>query len=273
MRSSHNRIKARMRAGDAAYGVNVQTAGPEIVEMVGEAGFDYVMIDWEHGSFGVESVVGMLRAAETVGVTPVVRVPDHSEQAIKRVLDAGALGIVVPQVHTAEQARQIVAHSRYFDGSNHGDRGACPSVRGAGHLTFDWEGFTRWSNDEILLAISIESERGVGNFAEIAALDGIDALFVGTFDLAHSMGLFGQTSHPAVQAHLERLMQVARSRDLPLWATLMAAEPEEMTREAARWIELGAKVFNAISDRRLLTLGLRSRLSAMPARPAQKITA
>lgn len=108
----NNKILQRLRAGEISRGVNIQSNGPEIVEMVGHAGFDHVMIDWEHGSFGTVSVVSMIRAAQYAQVTPIVRVPSNDEVWIKRVLDAGALGVVVPHISTKAQALRAVGSAR-----------------------------------------------------------------------------------------------------------------------------------------------------------------
>lgn len=260
MRSAVNQIWRKLRSGEIALGVNVQTASPEMVEMVGIAGYDHVMIDWEHGSFGVETVVAMIRAADAVGITPIVRVPGHDEAYIKRALDAGALGVVVPQVDTREQAERICAAARYFDGANNGARGACPSVRATGHLATNWEEFALTTNSELFVGISIESREGIRNFAEIVEVPGMSAVFLGTFDLAQSMGQFSNTRHPDVQSELQSLFPVARSKGMPVFATLMGGTPDETLAEQRRWQENGASIFNVISDRRLATLGLRNRL-------------
>src|SRR3954452_17147477 len=113
MNKKENRILQNLRKGETSVGVNIQTNSPEIVEMVGIAGFDHVMIDWEHGSFGTDSVVSMIRAAQLAEVTPIIRIPSNDEVWIKRVLDAGALGVVVPHISTREQAEAAVQSARY----------------------------------------------------------------------------------------------------------------------------------------------------------------
>lgn len=259
MSAKVNRILQALKQGRVSLGVNVQTNSPEIVEMVGLSGYDHVMIDWEHGSFGTDSVVSMIRAAEVTGVTPIVRIPSNSEVWIKRVLDAGALGVVVPHVSTKEKAEAAVQAARYRS-QRGGSRGACPSVRAAGHLSSNWREFSEWSNENIFVALAIESPLGVANVEEILSVPGLDALFLGTFDLAHDMGYFGDNSAAEVDQQIQRLIGVSKSAGIPLHATLYrGTTPEETHAELERWKGAGAGVVNAVSDRRLVMESLRSK--------------
>ncbi|BAU94443.1 aldolase [Corynebacterium suranareeae] len=260
-----NKILQRLRAGEISRGVNIQSNGPEIVEMVGHAGFDHVMIDWEHGSFGTDSVVSMIRAAQYAQVTPIIRVPSNDEVWIKRVLDAGALGVVVPHISTKDQALRAVGSARYrgTDGAaaEVGARGACPSVRAAKHMAEDWKSFSTWSNDNIFVAVAIESSEGVAELDQILQVPGIDAVFLGTFDLAHDMGFYGDNSAPEVVEKIKRIVEVSKSAGVPLFATLYRGRSdEEVKKEVEFWRDLGAEIFNTISDRRLILQGLEHRL-------------
>lgn len=260
-----NKILENLRQGQISRGVNIQTDSPDIVEMVGHAGYDHVMIDWEHGSFGTNSVVAMIRAAQFADVTPIVRIPSNDEVWIKRVLDAGALGVVVPHISTREQAESAVRAARYRPraaGDTVAARGACPSIRAARHMASDWESFVNWSNDNILVAVAIESPQGVAHLGQILEVPGIDAVFLGTFDLAHDMGFFGDNSAGEVAAQIDRIVEVAERARVPLFATLYQGQSdEEVAQETRRWKALGASIFNSISDRRLILQGLKRRLA------------
>lgn len=260
-----NRILERLRSGATSTGVNIQTNSPEIVEMVGHSGFDHVMIDWEHGSFGTDSVVSMIRAAQFTGVTPIVRVPANDEVWIKRVLDAGALGVVVPHISTREQAQRAVAAARYRTGDEPaGRRGACPSIRAAGHMARDWRSYAETANSEIFVAVAIESPEGVEALPEILTVPGIDAVFLGTFDLAHDLGFYGDNSAPEVSIRITELVAAATAAEVPLFATLYRGRTDaEVAAEVARWRELGARIFNSVSDRRLVLQGLEDRLGQL----------
>lgn len=259
-----NRILSNLREGKSSQGVNVQTNSPEIVEMIGHAGFDHVMIDWEHGSFGTDSVVAMIRAAQLVQVTPIVRIPSNDHVWVKRVLDAGALGVVVPHVSTREQAEAAVNAARYRSENGPGARGACPSVRAANHMATNWLEFANWSNNNVFVAVAIESYEGVAALDEILKVKGIDAVFLGTFDLAHDMGFYGDNSAPEVAELIDQIVSASKHAEVPLFATLYRGRTdEEVSEEINHWRGLGAQIFNAISDRRLVLQGLEDRLSQL----------
>lgn len=141
-------------------GTWAQMASPEFVELVGHVGFDFVIIDLEHGSFGIETAVNMIRAAEAANTAPIVRVASGSEWEILKVLDAGALGILVPGVSTAEQAKQVVRAAKY---GPTGIRGACPATRATGHGAWAWSEYLRWANSETMVWLLVEGVEGIRN--------------------------------------------------------------------------------------------------------------
>lgn len=264
MRTPRNRIFERTRAGQVALGVNVQTSSADIVEMAGLAGYDYVMLDWEHGSYGFDTLVGLIRAAEAAEVTPIVRIPHGEAHTVCRVLDAGAMGIVAPQIGSVAQAREVMQAARYRTASMPlGERGACPSTRTAGHLCDDWNGFAEQSNDLVYLALGFETEPAIALFDEMADAGRVDGVFIGAFDLAQSMGLSGQMYHPRVMAALQPLMDRARARGIPLHATLVSADPAAAQADIAQWTSQGAGLVNVVSDRRVVYQGLKGRLDAV----------
>lgn len=258
-----NQILQRVRNGQVAVGINIQTSSPEMVEMVGFSQYDYAMLDWEHGSYGTDTLVQLIRASEAVGLTAIVRIPDTDPITVMRVLDAGASGLVAPQVSTVAQAEQVLRAARYFDGSNIGNRGACPSGRATGHLVPNWKEFTARSNREVFVALGFECVESIDNFDAMADIGGMDAVFLGAFDLAQSMGYAGEMYHPEVMKQLERLMDKARARRIPVFGTLVSGSPEEARKDMEKWIGYGAQIMNVMSDRRLAMLGLKARLDAV----------
>lgn len=263
MRTRANRVLEALARGDAALGVAIQMNSPEAVEAAGASGFDFVYIDCEHGSFQLESATQMLRAAEAVGTTGIVRVPSHDASFIARTLDAGAMGVIVPTVETADQARDIVAAAKYREGDNGGRRGACPGTRATWHQTGNWVEFVRWSNANTMVWLLIETARGVANFDEIAAVPGVHAAMLGPFDLAHDIGLPGQPKNPAVHASYAKLMAKARERRMEVVASLFSADPAEMAQERLAWLESGARILVAGGDRRMLRRAMDDRLAAL----------
>lgn len=265
MRPRTNRLKQKLRTGGIATGVNVQTASAEIVEMVGAAGYDYAMLDWEHGSYGFDSLVQLIRAADAFDLTSIVRVPDANPTNIMRVLDAGALGVVIPQVVDAAEANAAVRAARYNDGQGGGNRGTCPSVRGAGHMARNWREFMAHSNEEVFVALGFECDEALDNFDALAAIPGVDAIFIGAFDWAQSIGCFGEMYHPDNMLRIEKLCSLSAGRSLPIFATLVSGSAQEVQRDMAMWKGFGARIVNTISDRRIVTLGLAERLHAVQA--------
>lgn len=263
MRERINLIKQRLSDGHAAIGVAVQMNSPENVEVVGAAGFDFAYIDCEHGSFYLEGATNMIRAAEAVGLTPIVRVPNDEPSYIARVLDAGAMGVIVPNVSTPEEARAIVSAAKYKDGDNGGTRGACPGTRATWHQTTEWPIFMRRSNENTMVWPLIESPEAIENIDAIASVPGIHALMLGPFDYAHAIGLPGQPQHPDVQARYADVMQAASKNNIDVVASLFSPTPEQMEEEKFNWIKAGARILVAGSDRRMLFNALTQRVRAL----------
>lgn len=256
-----NRIIDKLRQGETAAGVNVQLGSPEIVELVARAGYDYAMIDWEHGSFGFDTVVTMIRAADAGGLTSIVRIPNSDSVHIKKVLDAGAKGIVVPQVSSYEEALTAINAAYYFDGTNTGTRGACPTTRAAGHFASDWKAYAEKANQNVMVAISVECEKGLAIVPDVCRIPGLSAIFLGSFDLAQSMGLHGDMRHPQVKQSVETLVKQCQAANVPVFATLVSTTSAQAEADARYWKETGAGILNCVSDRRVLYVGLSDRLA------------
>ena len=201
-----NPLKEKLARGETAYGALVGWPGADMPEFLGFLGFDWIFIDAEHGTIGRESCEAMVRACNVAGVTPIVRVPANDRAMILGYLETGAMGIIVPHVNTAEDARAAVAAVRYL---RPGKRGAGSTSRAAHYgLTQPASDYFRQANDAILLMIVIEEAEGVANLEEILAVAGIDAVAVGPGDMALSMGYPGQSNEPAVR----RLVEEAEAR-------------------------------------------------------------
>lgn len=255
-----NKVKANLERGAVSCGFYIQMNNPESVEIAGAVGADYVVIDGQHGSFSLESVTSMIRAAEAAGVSPIVRVPDHRPSGIMSALDAGAMGVLVPDVATAEQAKAVVSAARYRDGDNGGSRGACPSTRAAWHQTADWGGFVRWANAEISVWVIIESLAGVENIEAIAAVPGVDALILGTFDLSHEMGLFGQRQHEFIERAFDRAIAACKANGVQAVRSVRAVTPEDIKTERVFFERQGVSIFHLGGDRRLMVNAMQGRM-------------
>jgi 4-hydroxy-2-oxoheptanedioate aldolase len=191
------RLPELLRGSRPLLGAFVGIPAPALVEMCGHAGFDFVIIDNEHGPAGIESTENMLRAARGAGIIPVVRT---LEADILRILDIGASAIQVPQVNTAEQARRIVAAAKY---PPVGNRGAAFSTRAAGYGFFGGDQHIKASNEGTSVIIMAETRAAIENIDEIVAVPGVDAVFFGPNDLSFSLGYPGQMQHPEVVGAIE----------------------------------------------------------------------
>ncbi|HSR10590.1 MAG TPA: aldolase/citrate lyase family protein, partial [Thermodesulfobacteriota bacterium] len=219
-----------------------------------------IIIDMEHGSFGIDKLVDMIRGVQIGGSTPVVRVPDHSETGIFKALDAGAVGLIVPGVSTAEQARKIARAARY---APQGNRGACPRVRATSHGISPWDRHVEWSNRNVMVWTIIETVEGFDNLEEIVKVPGIDAMAFGAFDLSQDMGLGGNTDHPEVRKRIEKGFATAVRNNVAIQIQLFEADPKAIRESAARWVSLGAKILTCMTDRRVLALGMKETCASL----------
>jgi 4-hydroxy-2-oxoheptanedioate aldolase len=229
-----NKMKQKLAAGEPVFGLSVMIPSPQIVEMAGRLGFDWVLIDFEHGAISPETLQAMVMAAETSGITPVARPATHREEEITRLLDAGVLGLQVPRVNTAEEAAAIVAAVKFHP---LGQRGLAVGTRAAQYgIGLSQAQFVAQANDATLVCVQLEEPQALDNLEAICAVKGVDVVFVGPSDLSQSLGFPGQ--HDA--APVQEAMRQAFSR------IVAAGRKAGTTAEAARFKEyrsLGVSYF------------------------------
>jgi 4-hydroxy-2-oxoheptanedioate aldolase len=205
-----NPVKSRIRAGEAMFGTICPLPSPEVVEIIGVAGYDCVLIDLEHGPLDVETVQAMGRACRAAGIVPLARVPDANPKTILRMLDSGCLGVMVPQVETPEAAADVVAACRYPPAGRRSLAGNTVAARwgvvpAADHVVA--------SNDAVMAIVQIETRRGYDAVAAIARTPGLDMLFIGPNDLSTSLGHPGEMRHPEVQEAIRRILRAAKDAE------------------------------------------------------------
>ena len=188
------RFLEMMNRGQKPYGLFISSIDPTVTALMGDAGFDYVVIDGEHGRNDRLQVEQHVRAAAASGIVPFVRILENSQPLIQATLDVGAHGIVIPHIDTAEDARRAVEASYY---SPRGKRGMCPANHAGGYSLAGWIDRTRNADDNIMVIPILESKKSIQNIEEILAVDGIDVVHFGPGDLSADMGLDLNT-----QAHL-----------------------------------------------------------------------
>lgn len=192
-----NRLKQKLLAGQQALGVSVMIPSPQIVEMIGRLGFDWVLIDREHGTINRETMELMIMAANAGGIAPIVRPRSSDPLAILEAMDSGAMGVQVPHVSTVEAAREVVQAVKYHP---LGSRGLAVGTRSAGYgFGLAMQQYVQEANEDTLVCVQLEDTEAIENIADIAQVPGIDVLFIGPSDLSQDLGLPGQKDHPAVE--------------------------------------------------------------------------
>lgn len=205
----HGSFRARVRAGERLIGTIASLASPEVIEILAGCDYDWLFLETEHAPNGPLEVQRLVQAA---GALPVlVRLPNHDEINVKRALDAGAAGVIAPQVNSAAAAAHLVACAKY---PPEGGRGV--GVSRANGYGYEVGAHVARANAGSLVVVQAEHIEAVRQIEAIAAVPGLDAIFVGPYDLSASMGLLGQLDHPEVLAAIARVVQAGRAAGLAL---------------------------------------------------------
>lgn len=208
-----NPVKASLAAGDVAFGTMVfEFFTPGLCQILHSAGASFVILDMEHSGVGIDTIKAQISFARGLGIAPMVRVPGCHYHLIATVLDAGALGIMVPMVETEEQARKIAAWTRYRP---EGVRGLAFSMAHDDYLGGDVANKMREANERVMAIALIETAKGIENADAIMAVSGIDVGWLGHFDLTDSMGIAGQFDHPRFEAAVRQLVSACTKAGKP----------------------------------------------------------
>ncbi|MHB1005266.1 MAG: HpcH/HpaI aldolase family protein [Chloroflexota bacterium] len=206
-----NLTKAKIKAGGVAVGTFLNVNHPRMVELCGYAGYDFVILDAEHGPADYEIVEDLVRAAEITGITPLCRIAQNVRQVILRFMDEGVAGAQIPMVNTKEEAEQVVQFVKYYP---EGIRGLA-AVRAARYGTMEsFPEYVKRANEETMVIVQIETMQAVDNVKEIISVPGIDVVFIGPTDLAASMGYSGDFNRPEVQDVLYKVIREVRDAGL-----------------------------------------------------------
>ena len=212
-----NRMKQEIAGGRPALGCSVMFPSPQIVEMLGHAGFDWVLIDCEHGSASLADVESMAIACDAVGITPIARPRSNAASDIAAMMDRGVAGVQVPHVNSAQDARRAVAAVKFGPGAARGlAAGTRPDSWGLGARMPD---FTEAANAQSLVCAQLEHAEAIANLDEILAVEGIDVFFIGPSDLSQSMGFPGDPKAPpvakAIDEALTKILAAGRTPGMP----------------------------------------------------------
>ena len=231
-----NSARERLREKGFLLGAFVEIAAPEIVEILGAAGMDFAIIDCEHGALSPETVAGMIRAAGSSEIAPIVRVRRNEAGPILEALDLGAAGVHVPQIGAREAAEAAVRHTRYPPA---GERGFNPFVRawsfGAGPIA-----------EDCLVVLHIEADQAVSSADEILSVPGIDVAFLGPYDLSMTLGIPGQVTHERVREAMRAVGAVAARHGVALGAYANTVEHAQL------WLQEGVRYLACGVDQNIL---------------------
>ena len=231
-------FKKKLREGKPVFGPFMKSTDPAFVEAAGYSGFDFVILDMEHGPSGFSEMQNLIRGALLANIIPIVRTSDSSEISIAKPLDIGALGVQIPQVTSARMAKDCVRAARFFPS---GERGVCRFVRAADYSSMPREEYFRKSN-ETLIIIHLEGKEAILDIDNILKVEGIDIVFIGPYDLSQSLGIPGQVTHPQVIDEMNKI--VKRARDLGIIVGTFTDTPQQ----ADRWKKAGVQYISYSVD-------------------------
>lgn len=202
-----SKFKERLKNGEKLFGPFINMNYPAVVEVAGMAGFDFCIIDNEHGEIPVEGTLDMIRACKLAGIPSIVRVYEGNPELIDKALDLGADGVQIPNIGSKEAAEIAVSAAKF---APEGSRGCNRYVRAGKYGSIDKADFFGKANDETAVILQVEGQDGVQALPDILKVKGFDVLFVGPYDLSASLGIPGQVNHPKVIVQMEEIMRQAK---------------------------------------------------------------
>ncbi len=225
MSNSIAALKKKIVSGQATYGSWITLGHPAIAEIMAQAGFDWLVVDLEHSAIDMGQAQNLIQIIELAGVVPFVRLTSNDPNQIKRVMDAGARGIIVPMVNTPEEARAAVAATRY---PPTGRRGV--GLGRAQRYGFGFEDYAARLDQETIVVVQIEHIKAVDNAVAILSVPGVDAFLVGPYDLSGSLGVPGQFEHPTMRDALRRIHTAAHETGRTAGFHVIPPSPKEVDR-------------------------------------------
>lgn len=234
-----NNLKRMLKEGKSCIGTWSVMPSASAANIMGAAGLDFVIIDMEHGPISFETAEDMVRALEGESCTPLIRVPSGNKQTILRALELGAHGVVVPQIETPQQAKDVVQATKY---APIGNRGVSVFTRSSGYYAVGQQGRTDRENEETMVVLLVEGIKGIKNLEKIAEVGNIDVIYIGTYDLSQSLGIPDQVDSPEVIKEVENCTKKIRSKGI---AAGVLAQNE---RDIEQWLKIGVQFIPYMVD-------------------------
>lgn len=204
------RFKEKLNSRRTVFGPFSKSSDPGILEVLGYAGFDFVIIDLEHGPNNALNAQDLIRATLLAGAFPIIRIAKNAPEEIGKALDIGAMGIQVPQICTSEDASRAVEAAKF---APKGMRGVCRFVRAAQYSNKDRFSYFEEAN-ETLIILQLEGVEAIQNFEEIISISNIDVIFIGPYDLSQALGVSGQINHPMVRQKMLHIIEGCNKRNI-----------------------------------------------------------
>jgi 2-dehydro-3-deoxyglucarate aldolase/4-hydroxy-2-oxoheptanedioate aldolase len=247
-------VKAALESGRIAIGSEASRIGsPELARIYAAAGFDFIFIDTEHTAFGMETVADMITVARLSDIVPIVRVANAEYHLVARALDAGAMGIIVPRLTTAEEVERVVSWMRY---PPQGIRGVAMTPSQTDYEEMTATDFVE-SNKEALLVVQIERKKALDHLDEILSVEGLDVAALGWMDLSTDLGIPGEIEHPLLRRSMERVVESCESHGV---ASGMIAADIDILRY---WASRGATFLSYSCDAMILKEAASSAISRL----------
>ncbi len=245
---TNKKMVDRLRAGKPVFGTFVKVNEPRLIECFGHAGFDYVILDAEHGTYSFHQLEGLVRAADCADLSTVIRVPDCTEYSVLHALDVGAGGVQIPSLREVETARYGAQFSKYYP---LGIRGMCADQRANDYGFNDPQAYYRYANENTLCIAQVETAEMVEHIEELCALERIDALFIGPGDLSQALGKPGQMRCPEVMEAIRHVTKVGLRHGKIVGTIVM--DPSELE----QFLDMGMLYLSVGTDMVLFNRALR----------------
>lgn len=242
-----NKVLTAIRNRETALGIYVETPASSVVELAAAAGMEFVRIDWCHSPMDLSTLEKCMLAAELRGITPMVRI-QHDHPDLGRILEMGAMGVIIPDMDSPEKARAAVNAVKF---APMGDRGLFSAARQSGYGAVGAGEYVRWCNENVLLGVQIESREGIERLDEILDVEGIDLVPSGRGDLSNSLGVPGQKNHPMVLEAEREIFSKAVARGKCISPQLDSGAAD-LAQQVADWNSRGAYAISLGLDSALI---------------------
>lgn len=243
---TRNGLLSALEDGRVPIGMECLSCNPNLVEIVGHAGFDFVKLDMEHTALDWTGLEGLVRAADSANISSIVRVAENNPTYIRRALETGCHGLMIPMVD--DRASVVAALDATFY-APHGTRGMCPSVRATGYGSANWDEYLDWSRSELTVIPMIETAKALQNAEEICSLEAVKVITLGVGDLGQDLGVGARgMSEPIMVEALKRLISIANDTDTAVWCSPF---PDGSREACERLLDMGVRVLMYTGDQML----------------------